>query len=177
MSLSFLTLPDSILSSPYLSALLPLTIGNLIGFFTRPRNTYRHLHQPPLSPPAWIFAPVWSLLYLSMGLSSYLAFPSSRSPLYTLQLLLNFAWMPLFFGLSWTRVALVDCAALTGCVGLLIRQWWGVDRRAGLLLVPYFGWAAFATYLTAQVGRMNGWDVVTAPEKRGRGKEGREKKE
>jgi len=170
--LSRLILPDVILSSPVLSALLPLTVGNLVGFFTRPRNNYKQLNQPPLAPPGWAFGPAWTILYLSMGYASHLAFLSgSRSPLYSLQLLLNFAWMPLFFGLSYTRVALVDIAALGGVIGMLMKEWWRVDRRAALLLVPYLGWTCFAGYLNEEVGRRNGWDVLHPRPKPGTNKQ------
>lgn len=96
-----------------------------------------------------------------MGYASHLAFLSgSRSPLYSLQLLLNFAWMPLFFGFSYTRLALVDLVAMGGCTAVLMKQWWGVDRRCVYLLAPYLAWTSFAGYLNLEVGRRNGWDVL-----------------
>lgn len=135
------------------------------------RGTYKQLNQPPLAPPGWVFGPVWTCLYLGMGVASHLAYKAgSRSPLYSVQLILNFLWMPLFFGGSYTKLALVDCAALTGCVGLLMQQWWKVDRRAVYLLAPYLAWTGFATYLTEEVGRRNNWDVLTPPSQRKGGK-------
>lgn len=79
--------------------------------------------------------------------------------LYTSQLVLNYLWMPLFFGLRRPALALADIVLLGGNVAALMTLWWKVDRLAFWLMVPYAGWLGFATYLNASLGFLNGWDV------------------
>jgi len=77
--------------------------------------------------------------------------------LYTIQLILNLAWMPLFFGLHRPIEATVDIVALTGITGWLAYTWGQVDQVAGWCLAPYLGWLSFATYLTVGCGYLNDW--------------------
>jgi len=79
--------------------------------------------------------------------------------LYTTQLVLNLAWMPLFFGARWPAAALVDIVALTGNVGCLVCVWKQWDPFAAWLMVPYLGWLGFAAYLNAGFGVLNGWGI------------------
>lgn len=100
----------------------------------------------------------------AIGLSS----PSIRirklalvgATLYTTQLSLNLAWMPLFFGLRKPVIALVDIVALIGNVTYLAWVWKEWDPLAAWLLAPYLAWLGFATYLNAGVGVLNGWDIT-----------------
>lgn len=78
--------------------------------------------------------------------------------LYTIQLGLNLAWMPLFFGLKRPIEATADIVALVGVNAYLTKLWWAVDRTAAWCMVPYLGWLSFATYLCAGAGYLNGWD-------------------
>lgn len=119
------------------------------------------------------------MLYGAMGYASYRVsmfsdVPSALSGLYTLQLGLNFAWMPLFYGAKCNVAAMVDIVSLTGCVGVLTKWYADVDGVAGCLMVPYLVWLGFAGYLTAGVGVLNGWDIRGAIE---RGKNERSKGE
>jgi translocator protein len=77
--------------------------------------------------------------------------------LYTVQLGLNLAFMPLFFGLGRPIEALVDIVALTGTVGYMTRLWSTVDEVSAWCMAPYLAWLGFATYLTAGTGYLNGW--------------------
>lgn len=78
--------------------------------------------------------------------------------LYTIQLGLNFAWMPLYFGLKRPIESTVDIVALLGVNVYLTKLWWDVDRTAAWMMVPYLGWLSFATYLCAGAGYLNDWD-------------------
>lgn len=168
--LSHLSLPASILTSPFASALLPITLGSLVGITVNTRSstksTYSSLRQPPGRPPAWLFAPVWTVLYAGMGYAShrvYMARPDATiAGLYTLQLGLNFAWMPLFFGARKAVAGMVDIVALAASAGVLTVWYAGVDGVAAGLMVPYLAWLGYATYLTAGVGMLNGWDIEGA---------------
>lgn len=140
---------------------------------TNTKETYHKLHQPPFSPPAWLFGPAWTLLYGLMGYASHHAtslasqslLPAvheanrAAQTLYTTQLGLNFIWMPLFFGLGRPATALGDMVLLIGNVSLLMANWWDGDRTAFWLMAPYLGWLGYATYLNAGVGYLNGWTL------------------
>ncbi|KAI9888641.1 MAG: hypothetical protein M1814_006581 [Vezdaea aestivalis] len=123
------------------------------------------MKQPPYRPPPAVFGPVWTALYTTMGYTAYRAWTigtSSINPnivslakhgatLYTIQLGLNLAYMPLFFGLKRPVEATVDILALTGTVGYLAYVWGQVDEVSAWLLAPYLGWLGFASYLTASL--------------------------
>ena len=79
--------------------------------------------------------------------------------LYTVQLGLNLAFMPLFFGKGWPIPALVDIFSLTGAVGYLTYIWSNVDEVATYCMLPYLGWLGFATYLCAGTGYLNNWNI------------------
>ncbi|KAF2403993.1 TspO/MBR-related protein [Trichodelitschia bisporula] len=170
-----LTLPAFIFDSPAASILLPISIGTAIGYSTRPQDTkkkYLSLRQPPLNPPPWVFGPVWTALYATMGYAAYRAWstgansfnPATRdwalhgATLYTLQLGLNFAWMPLFFVAERPIEATIDVVALGGTTAYLAYVWSHVDGVAAWMLAPYLAWIGFATYLCAGCGYLNGWD-------------------
>ncbi|KAL5338007.1 TspO/MBR-related protein [Aspergillus crustosus] len=178
-------LPHAIFESPFLSTLTPIATGTTVGYLVNRRGTkptYNTLKQPPFSPPAWIFPPVWTLLYGMIGYAAHHATASTSNvtslagsgislgsgsgsslsktqTLYTVQLLLNHLWMPLFFGLGQPGLAAVDILLLGGTVTALMREWWDSDRVAFWLFVPYAGWLGFATYLNFGVGFLNGWRV------------------
>lgn len=106
-----------------------------------------------------------------LSLPSTIAAAKHGATLYTIQLGLNLAWMPLFFGLRRPVEATIDCAALLGINGYLAWLWGTqVDSTAGWLLVPYVCWLGFATYLSAGTGYLNGWDLRDVEEKKAEGK-------
>ncbi|KAF2151353.1 hypothetical protein K461DRAFT_295414 [Myriangium duriaei CBS 260.36] len=170
-----LTLPNFAFEQPAVSILLPVVLGSGVGWSTRPKETqetYLALKQPPLRPPPWVFGPVWTALYASMGYAAYRAWTvgantfdprtaalaKEGATLYTVQLGLNLIWMPLFFRFKRPIEATIDIVALTGITGYLTYVWGQVDEVAGWLLVPYVAWLGFATYLSAGTGYLNQWD-------------------
>ncbi|KAG5932042.1 hypothetical protein E4U53_001512 [Claviceps sorghi] len=172
-----LTLPSAVFEHPAASILLPVALGTAIGYSTRPKETkrlYASLRQPPLRPPPWVFGPVWTVLYGIMGYAAHRAYTTGLSPLaspaaaaltrrsltvYSVQLGLNLAWMPLFFGAKRPVEAGVDIVALVGLNGYLMYLWRSVDEVAGWLQVPYLAWLGFASYLCLGAGYLNGWDL------------------
>lgn len=138
------------------------------------QSPWPNVKQAPLRPPPYVFGPVWTILYGVMGYAAHRAITAGLSPLtstpelvrstkhsatlYTIQLGLNLAWMPLYFGLKRPIESTVDIVALLGVNVYLTRLWWPVDRTAAWLMVPYLGWLSFATYLCAGAGYLNGWD-------------------
>ncbi len=99
----------------------------------------------------------------SAGLSSLspatVATTQHSLTVYTIQLGLNLAWMPLFFGARRPVEATADLVALLGLNGWLAYTWSAIDETAGWLQLPYLGWLAFATYLSAGAGYLNDWDM------------------
>ncbi|KAK4088108.1 hypothetical protein Purlil1_7587 [Purpureocillium lilacinum] len=182
-----ITIPEAVFLNPAASVLLPIALGTAVGFGTRPSETqkkYMELKQPALRPPPWVFGPVWTILYGVMGYAAYRAAHAGLSPfnspdvirttrasmtLYTVQLGLNLAWMPLFFVAKRPVEATADILALAGLNGYIAYLWWPVDQVAALCQVPYLAWLGFATYLCAGTGYLNNWDLSDKePEKEGK---------
>lgn len=122
-------------------------------------DQYRDLEQPSWAPPSWLFGPVWTVLYLMVGLAGYLAWQkvgwSRPLALWGIQLALNLAWTPLFFGAGLRGLALVDLAALLVALVATILLFWRVSRPAAYLLLPYGVWVCFATALNASIWLLN----------------------
>ncbi|PTT69416.1 TspO/MBR family protein [Arthrobacter sp. HMWF013] len=128
------------------------TVSNVDGWYVT-------ADKAPWSPPNWVFGPVWTLLYTAMAVAAWLVWRSrsagSRPALiaYGVQLLLNLAWTPVFFGLypslgsSALWIALAIIAALIVAVTVTVLYFGPISRLAGLLLLPYISWLVFATSL------------------------------
>lgn len=143
---------------------IPLAVGGISAFVTRNgMKEFAHLRQPPLSPPMWVFPVVWSVLFLLMGLASYLVDTSNagrgekRSALwiYGLQLAVNFVWPILFFNLGWWLLAFFWLLLLWFMILGVTVQFYRLRPVAGLLLIPYLAWVAFAGYLNFGIYLLN----------------------
>jgi len=139
-------------------------IPAMIGAGSRPDGWYESLTKPTWNPPSWVFGPVWTALYLSMGVASWLVWkrgqhpgPRTRAPLaaYAVQLVLNALWSPLFFGLHRPDLALIDIALLWAAILATIILFWRVRPLAGAMLLPYLAWVTFATVLNWTLWRLN----------------------
>ncbi len=132
--------------------------GLVIGFVTRPDAWYAGLTKPPFNPPNWVFAPVWTLLYLMIAVAGARTFERGLDlafGLWVAQLALNFAWSPVFFRLHRSGLALAIVAALLAVILAFIVQRWHADSVSALLFVPYACWVAFATLLNASIVVLN----------------------
>lgn len=123
---------------------------------------YNSLNKPVLTPPDWVFAPVWSGLYILMTISLILVVkaPSTRSKrlaltIFFLQLLLNLIWTPVFLGAQRIGFAGIICSILLILVVINIRLFYKISKLAAYLLVPYFLWIFMATYLNIEFIRLN----------------------
>ena len=109
------------------------------------------LNRPPGVPPNALFPIVWTTLYVMMGCAAWLAWrqPAHRTALrlWGWQLLANALWSPVFFGLHSPALGVVVLAIMLPLIGFTIRALWRLDRRAGLLMLPYLLWSLYATYL------------------------------
>ena len=134
----------------------------LSAFFGMPDDWYATLAKPPWNPPSWVFGPVWTLLYTLMAVAAWLVwrrggFAVQRGPLicYLVQLALNAAWTPLFFGLHQPGWALADILLLWLALTATLAAFWRVHRAASWLLVPYLAWVSFASALNFELWRLN----------------------
>jgi len=120
---------------------------------------YPTLAKPSWNPPSWLFGPVWSLLYLMMGIAAWLVWRRGESSgamvIFGIQLVLNVAWSLLFFGWRNPLAGLVDIVLLW--IAIVITMIWfaRVDRVAGWLFAPYLAWVSFATMLNFTLWRLN----------------------
>ncbi|ESZ14853.1 CrtK/TspO family sensor protein [Mesorhizobium sp. L2C085B000] len=139
--------------------LLVLGGGLLIGYATLPGEWYASLAKPPFNPPNWVFAPAWTLLYLLIAVAGWRTWERERAgaamKIWALQLVLNFAWSPTFFGAKLVGPALVVILALLASIALFIATVWNRDRVSGWLFAPYALWVAFATLLNASLLLLN----------------------
>jgi translocator protein len=140
---------------------LVLTIGGglLIGFLTRPDHWFGALSKPPFMPPNWVFGPVWTVLYVLIaivGWRTFLRDPHGAAMLvWSIALVLNFAWSPVFFRLHRPLAALVVVLALLAAIMAFIVLTWPGDILSALLFALYAAWVTFATTLNAAIWRLN----------------------
>ncbi|MFH0971391.1 MAG: TspO/MBR family protein [Candidatus Micrarchaeota archaeon] len=138
--------------------------GGIGAIFTSPNipTWYAALAKPSFSPPNWVFFPVWTTLYLMMGVSVYLVWNREKNKqaemglkFFGVQLLLNILWSFLFFGMKSPFLGLIGIIALWLSIALTIRQFWKINRNAAYLLVPYILWVSFAAILNFSVWQLN----------------------
>lgn len=142
---------------------IPLGVGALSALVSGGMSDFLSMRKPPLSPPGWIFPVVWTVLYLLMGYASCRICMSDAGKsrkqaalvTYGLQLLVNFLWSPVFFGLGWYLVAFLLLILLWLLICLTIHRFSAIDEKAGDLLLPYILWVTFAGYLNLGVYLLN----------------------
>ena len=124
----------------------------LSGGFT---DIYNRLTRSPFSPPATVFPIVWTVLYALMGISAYLVWRAdtraSRRALgvYAIQLAINFSWSIVFFRFEALLAAAIVAVLLLAAVGSMVWSFFGVNKKAAYLQLPYLAWSLFAAYLAA----------------------------
>ena len=144
---------------------LCLAVGYVGGAVTAPAvaSWYPTLVKPGFNPPDWIFAPVWTALYVLMGIAAWRVWRNSPGQpgrrralgLFFLQLALNLTWVLLFFGAHAIGAAAIELAVLFALVILTSRVFGALERVAGVLLLPYAAWLAFALLLNLEIWRLN----------------------
>jgi benzodiazapine receptor len=146
----------------YLFLIATLAVGASASVFTEPNIPiwYAGLNHPAIAPPNWVFAPVWTTLYVLMAVAAWLTWKRTglKSPemvAFATQLALNFAWSLIFFSLHRIGAALVEIVVLDLAILATLVLFWRRSLWAGLLLVPYLGWTCFASLLTYEFWRLN----------------------
>lgn len=145
-----------------LSLLAVALTAGVGGLAVDSAEQYGRLRQPSWAPPSWLFGPVWTTLYALMAVAAWLAWRSgpisaTRRALgaYCAQLALNAAWTPLFFGLGWRGIALIDITILWAMLVTTVVLFFRRSAVAGWLLVPYLFWTTFALCLNFAVWQLN----------------------
>lgn len=148
-----------------ISILVPLLVGAISGFFTTSgvNGWYAVANKPWFNPPNWIFAPVWTTLYVLMGIALFLVWRSDADKaikqtaiaLFAIQLTLNFFWSIIFFKLQQPGWAFAEIILMWVTI-LLTILWFGkISSTAAWLLVPYICWVSFASVLNYSIWQLN----------------------
>ena len=141
-----------------IAILLPMVIGGFSGFLTANsiNDWYTTLQQPSFNPPNWVFGPVWTTLYLIMGISFYRIWilPVSEERNFAIvvffgQMILNFFWSLIFFRWHLIGTALAEIILMWVMIATMIHLFKKLDKVAGIMNVPYLLWVTFASALNA----------------------------
>lgn len=133
-----------------------------MGALFMPGDWYAALNKPSWNPPSWVFGPVWTSLYAMMAVAAWLVWRRGgflmrrwALVLFLIQLALNAAWTPLFFGLHLPAVAFFEILLLWVAIAATLIAFFRSNRLAGWLLVPYLAWVSFAAMLNFALWRLN----------------------
>jgi translocator protein len=133
-----------------------------IGGMARPGQWYRGINKPSWNPPDWVFAPVWTLLFIMMAVAAWLVWSRRGEAdvrvaigLFALQLALNALWSWLFFGFHLLGYAYFEVIALWLVILATAVFFWRISPLAGKLMLPYAAWVGFASFLNLVLWRMN----------------------
>jgi tryptophan-rich sensory protein len=142
--------------------LVTVAVGALASLVTESHIStwYARLNHPSITPPNWVFAPVWTTLYVLMAFAAWRVWritglKSVEMLAWGLQLALNFAWSMIFFALHKIGAALVEILLLDLAILYTLLLFWRRDTLAGALMLPYFTWTGFATLLTWRFWELN----------------------
>ena len=139
-----------------IAIIIPLAVGGISAFLTmKGMDNFDVINKPPLSPPKILFPVVWTILYIMMGLASYLVYNSksvSRQTtsalfFYGLQLIFNFFWSIIFFNLQMYLTAFIWLIIMIALIVITIVKFYNINKLSGLLMLPYLIWCIFAAYL------------------------------
>ncbi|MBU1202829.1 tryptophan-rich sensory protein [Patescibacteria group bacterium] len=149
----------------FIAIVLCLSVGFLGSIFTTPAidTWYNTLQKPDFNPPSWIFGPVWTTLYILMGIALFFVWQKGLKKrnvrfafwLFIMHLVFNLFWSILFFGLKNIGLAMIDILVLWLMIIALIYSFCEIDKKAAWLLVPYFFWVSFAGALNYAIWLLN----------------------
>ena len=144
---------------------VPVGVGAIAGLFTATgvNSWYQTIEKPTWQPPGWVFGPVWTVLYILMGIAFYLVWKSNAAPklkrmaitLWIIQLVFNFLWSFIFFTRHQIDWALAEILVLWFFILLTILYFGRINKVAAWLMVPYISWVSFASLLTFTIYELN----------------------
>lgn len=144
--------------------LIPLLVGSISGYFTSTSITtwYVTLNKPSFNPPNYLFGPVWTTLYILMGISLFLVLNKAKDLekskiifVFSIQLILNFLWSFLFFKFQQLGLALAEILLMWCSILFMIIIFYKTNKLAALINIPYLFWVSFATILTYSIYTLN----------------------
>ena len=143
--------------------MLPLIVGGLSGYFTASNiaTWYVTLNKPFFNPPNYLFGPVWTVLYLMMGISLGMIINAKHNNknksliIFSIQLVLNFFWSVIFFSLQSPGWAAIEIIAMWLSIIYMIRSFYKINKWAGWLQIPYLLWVTFASVLNISIYVLN----------------------
>lgn len=147
-----------------LCLLLTLSVGSISGIATSQSvdTWFVTINKPSFNPPNYIFAPVWTLLYLLMGISLFIILTAARTRqrkqaviIFFIQLILNFCWSFLFFKYHWLGIAFIEILLIWASIIAMIISFYKVSRTAAFLQIPYLLWVSFASILNGSIWWLN----------------------
>ena len=143
---------------------IPLVVGGVSALITRrSMEIFETLNKPALAPPGYLFPIVWTLLFILMGISSYLVLTSDEKQgyidnalaVYAIQLAVNFLWPIFFFNFGWYLFSFFWLLLLLILILMTIRSFFNISKPAAYLLLPYLLWVCFAGYLNLAIYFLN----------------------
>jgi translocator protein len=140
--------------------LLPLLAG-AFGSQFQPGAWYAALDKPSWNPPSWVFGPVWTVLYIMMGVAAWLVWDRYRGAartalaVFVVQVVFNGLWSYLFFGLQSPALAFAGIVILWSLIVTTLVLFWRARTVAGVLLLPYLAWVSFAAVLNFTIWQLN----------------------
>jgi tryptophan-rich sensory protein len=130
-------------------------VGNITGWFAT-------INKPSFNPPNYLFGPVWTMLYILMGISLYLILQSPKTDarntaliIFAFQMALNFSWSFLFFYFKWPGIAFIEIIIMWIAIIMMIMTFYQIKPLAAYLQVPYFLWVSFASVLNGAIWYLN----------------------
>lgn len=143
-----------------ISLLISLGTGGLSAALTASSmEKYKTMYKPPLAPPGWLFPIVWTILFILMGIAAYIIYETEADTelkkdafvYYGAQLIVNAAWTVIFFRFHAFIFAFAWLLLLWYLIVMTIRSFWKINKKAGILLLPYIIWVTFAAYLNLAI--------------------------
>ena len=151
--------------TPIICVAIPLLVGAVSAFLTKDAMAqFDMLNKPALTPPSSLFPIVWTILFILMGIASYLVYMSSdvssedkkmALTAYGVQLFMNLCWSIVFFNFGWYLFAFLWIILLWFVILYTTVQFWRISKPAGCMLIPYLLWVAFAAYLNYMIWQLN----------------------
>lgn len=143
---------------------IPLLIGGISGFATATsiNDWYVHINKPSFNPPNYLFGPVWTTLYILMGISFYMILQTASNEMrkkavniFSIQLLLNFCWSFIFFKFQLLGLAFIEIIIMWLSIIAMIIIFFEINKKAGILQIPYLLWVSFASVLNGSIWFLN----------------------
>ena len=148
-------------SSLIIAILIPLAVGSFSALISGNMSLYSTINKPAFSPPSIVFPIVWTILYVLMGISSYIIYSSDSADktkalkIYALQLFFNFCWSILFFRYQLYLFSFLWLVILIVLICIMIKDFYKINPAAAYLQIPYRLWCIFAAYLNFSIYTMN----------------------